>query len=159
MGALGYKGAERFFPNMEDGKKEDPRLAQMQQVIQELQQQLESKQMEVDGRVKVAEINAMADLKQESIRNEGKAMEAQVKAQIEQAKLMIQREIDMIDRQLQQERNQYERGKLLNARSALLFKMRQETQNIMTKPMPNPYNRQSTVIANDRYQMIPGQAG
>lgn len=154
MGALGFKGAKRFFPQMEDGEQ-DPQIAEMQQYIQQLEQQLQSKQMEIEGRTQVAQINADAKIASEQIKNEGKAMEVQVDAQTEEARIMIQREIDMIDRQLQHQKSEIERGKLINARDALLWKMRSETEQILS----NPDNRQGTVIANDRYGMIPGQEG
>ena len=175
MGALGFRDGSRFFPQLNEDQQ-DPQAAQMQQQIQQLQQQLQSKQMEIDGRIKVAQINAdgrmqaenlraQSEMQQEAIRNEGKAMEAQIDAQIEQTKLAYQKEIDMMDRQIQFAKSEIERGKLINQRDSLIWQMRKETEDLLDnrvqndKPEPNPDNRLSQVIMNDRYGNIPGMAG
>jgi hypothetical protein len=62
FGAIGYKGADRFFPQQQG---EDPRMAQMQQQIAQLEQALKSRQGESQARaqasLQAAQIKAQAD--------------------------------------------------------------------------------------------------
>lgn len=61
FGFLGYQDGKRF---IEDGQQqEDPRMAQMQQAMQEMQQKLDNKALDHDAKVKVAAIHADATTK------------------------------------------------------------------------------------------------
>lgn len=79
FGALGYKGAERFFPNIAEGQ--NPEVAALQQQMQQMQQMLEGKQMEVEGRIKAAEISASGQVEAERMRQEGVVRAAYVEAE------------------------------------------------------------------------------
>jgi hypothetical protein len=80
FGALGYKGAERFFPSLGQ-EQEDPRIAQLTQQLQQMQQALQSKQMEVEGRVKAAEISASGRVEAEKMRQNGIVQASYVEAE------------------------------------------------------------------------------
>jgi hypothetical protein len=56
MGLLGYGDGSRFF----DFEGQDPRIAMLQKQIEELQQMLESQQMDNETKIKVAEIAAQS---------------------------------------------------------------------------------------------------
>jgi len=89
FGALGFKGAERFFPGI-DEDNEDPRIKQMQQVIQQLTQVLQGKQAEIEGRIKVAETNAA-----------GKVQAITVQAQADSIENAKDRQLDQLLQQMQ----------------------------------------------------------
>jgi len=106
-------------------------------------------------------LRAQAEMQQQAIANEGKMAEAQIDAQIKQLEIRKKQQIDAMDREIQFSKSEIERGKLINQRHALLWQMRKETKELLNNKaaQPNPTNRLSQVIANDRYGMIPGQAG
>jgi hypothetical protein len=97
FGALGYKSAERFFPQI--GKEQqDPALAQMQQQLQELQQVIQTKQVEQQGRLQVAQVREEGQMARTQMELQAEADEkakdrmleqwmAEVEAQLESAKL------------------------------------------------------------------------
>ena len=158
FGALGYKGAERFFPAL--GKQGDPQVAQLKQMVQQLQQALQSKQMEIDGRIKVAEITTQGRLQQEERRQTGMLAISKQEALADFELARIQASLDAIDKQLQGQRNQIEVGRLQNERAALLDQMQSRRAELAKESlMPNPTNAMSTTLANDRFNRIPGAAG
>lgn len=158
FGALGYKGAERFFPAL--GKQGDPQVAQLKQMVQQLQQALQSKQMEIDGRIKVAEITTQGRLQQEERRQTGMLAISKQEALADFELARIQASLDAIDKQLQGQRNQIEVGRLQNERAALLDQMQSRRAELAKENlMPNPTNAMSTTLANDRYNKIPGAVG
>ena len=158
FGALGYKGAERFFPAL--GKQGDPQVAQLKQMVQQLQQALQSKQMEIDGRIKVAEITTQGRLQQEERRQTGMLAISKQEALADFELARIQASLDAIDKQLQGQRNQIEVGRLQNERAALLDQMQSRRAELAKENlMPNPTNAMSTTLANDRFNRIPGAAG
>lgn len=78
LAAVGFKDAERFFPDIAGGAgQQDPQVAQLQQENDQLKQMLQG-----DGQKQQAAL-------------EGKKMEGQVRLQIEDMKLSYQREKDM----------------------------------------------------------------
>lgn len=158
FGALGYKGAERFFPAL--GKQGDPQVAQLKQMVQQLQQALQSKQMEIDGRIKVAEITTQGRLQQEERRQTGMLAISKQEALADFELARIRASLDAIDKQLQGQRNQIEVGRLQNERAALLDQMQSRRAELAKDSlMPNPTNAMSTTLANDRFNRIPGAAG
>lgn len=94
FGALGYKGSERFFPALQDGQQQNPQLAQMQQEIQKLQQILQTKQVEQQGRIQV-----------EQVRQEGHTARTQMELQAEQVEndkdRMLKQWLAEVDSQLE----------------------------------------------------------
>ena len=171
MGALGFRGAERFFPSTaktgEQVTPQDQMIQQLQQQMQGMQMELESRQMEVEGRVRVAEIGQQTTLQKtdmdnqtklgvEQMKNEGKVYEINASLQHKQWVEDQKRQIDMVGKQLEKERNAIERGKLINQRDALLAQLRMKEQDIIQQ---NAQDRMSQTIMNDDYGMIPGAKG
>lgn len=99
MGAVGYKNAERFFPQIagEGEGEEDPQVAQLKQENQKLKQALEGEEGKHSANLK------------------GKQMDSQVKIQIEDKRLAYQKERDQAADQLKFtiEQNKW-KGKLLD---------------------------------------------
>lgn len=98
FGALGYKGAERFFPKLSQEAPPDPQIQQMQQQLQELQQIVQSKQTEVQGRLQVEQVRqdghnsrTQMELQSAQVENDKDRMLAQwvaeVESQLESARL------------------------------------------------------------------------
>ena len=124
FGALGYKGAERFFPGIDDDN-EDPRIKQMQGVIQQLTQALQSKQMEVEGRVKVAEVTSEGRIKAIQAKAAADAEQAQQDRDLEK---LLQEMQDMADqRKLTAEQEIWlKRLKVLLAQKAMEIRATQD---------------------------------
>jgi len=168
MGALGFKGAERFFPKLGE-EQPDPQLQQMQQQIQQLTQQLQSqthmKEADHKRAVEVEQIRAQAAVQVEQMRVHAKMQDSQTKAQVESTKVQLKHQIDQVTKQIESAKSEIERGKLINARDALLWQMELEGANYKqgmqqaAAPMANPTNDQGIVISNDQYQSVPGQRG
>jgi hypothetical protein len=154
FGALGYKGAERFFPKISE-QQQDPQIAQMQQMIQQLQQALQSKQMEIDGRIKVAEINNQGKMAAVQAQNENRVQVETLRGQIEFEIEKLNASLSSIDKRLEQERNQIEVGRLQNERAAVLHQMKTKERELLS----NPQGEMSQVITNDRYGTVPGAVG
>lgn len=158
FGALGFKGAERFFPKL--GKSEDPQVAQLKQMVQQLQQALQSKQMEIEGRVKVAQITTDGRLQQEQIRQAGQAEQGRLRAEAEFALAKMEAELGAIDRQLESQRNQIDVARLHNERAAIIGQMHAKRRELDAAELqPNPTGAMSTTLANDRYARVPGAVG
>jgi len=158
FGALGFKGAERFFPKL--GKAEDPQVSQLKQMVQQLQQALQGKQAEIDGRIKVAQITTSGRIQQEQIRQFGQSEQAQLRAEAEFALAKMEAELGAIDRQLESQRNQIDVARLHNERAALIGQMHAKRRELDNAELqPNPTGAMSTTLANDRYNRVPGAVG
>ena len=83
FGKAGYRDSDRFVRKDEE---EDPRIAEMQKMIQQLQQELQSRQMDNETKIRVAEINARADLEEQRMESDTDVTLARFKAQQEQVK-------------------------------------------------------------------------
>jgi hypothetical protein len=176
FGALGYKGAERFFPQL-GAEQQDPEKEQMKQLIQQLQQQLQGKQMEIEGRIKVAEIGANSKLQAVQMQNQGKMELEQLRGQIEFEIEKLSASLSSIDKQLEKERNQIEVGRLQNERAALMSQMQIKQRELASNEAfkvadhqqrqkeyedtktTNLDDSMSETLMNDRYNMIPGRVG
>ena len=99
LGALGFKGADRFFPAL--GQEQDPQLMQMQQMIQQLQQQLQSKQMEVEGRIRAAEIQANGRVEAEKMRQNGIVQAAYAEAEQAEKDRILEQWVAQVDAQIE----------------------------------------------------------
>lgn len=101
FGAVGMDGG-RFFKALKDEDAEDPKIQQLTQQIQELQQIIETKQVEQQGKVEI-----------ETIKQQGKLEIENIKAKLA-----------MIDKQLEAEKNEMTRAELLLEQSALQHQQR-----------------------------------
>lgn len=83
LALAGYRDGDRFFEAMDEM---DPRIAQMQQAIQQLQEQLESKQQEIQSKVQIAQLDSQTTLQEQELENQGRIEELMLKLQAEMAK-------------------------------------------------------------------------
>ena len=119
FGALGYKDPTRFLPMLKRDAQQDPRVAALEQQVQDLTQQLEGKQMEIQGRIEVANIGAQARLAAENIRAKVKQWEVEAKGKIEVVLMRMKQELERIDRAVLVEDNDIRRRELYLQREAL----------------------------------------
>lgn len=113
LGAVGYKSAERFFPGIgQADQEEDPRIAQYEEQIQQLQAALEGKGQEIQAKGQI-------DLQREEMRlraqDQRDQRANQLKLQIEQGKWRVA----ALDMQIKQEQNEFRKQELVQQRIAL----------------------------------------
>jgi hypothetical protein len=183
MGAIGHSDGSRFFPSLgKDGP--NPQIVALEQQVQELTSQLESKQMEIEGRIKIAQIGADSRLQTTQMTNEGRIQLArEVNASKEKLDLM-RIELEKLDKQIRMEEGELKRGQLMLEREALSDSIKQaertfslesrrlnaeiaqmsqgEGDTTAGKPSPKPKgaadlrgNDKAGVITRDNYDMIP----
>jgi hypothetical protein len=118
FGSLGYKSAERFFPEMFKDEK-NPEVERLEQQVAQLQQQIDTDQPAIDGRIKVAEIQSQGKLQIEQLRAQGMdtrhQSEIELKHKIEQHKLKK----TMLDYEIKNARNDLDKQKLINEKQAV----------------------------------------
>jgi len=157
FGALGFDTGKRFFPNM--GEDEDPRIQQLQQQLQQLQQYIKTKQIETEGKLKIEQLkqqgaNARERTKIESMHT------------IEEAK----NRLAYIDKQLDAETNDIARSELLLEQAALEHSMRVEElrllqgerslmQDKITAEQDGTDDSKAGVIQRDQYGSVPFAEG
>lgn len=121
LGAVGYKNAERFFPQIAagDNVKEDPQVAQLRQENEKLKGMLQQeegkyraqmggKQMDVQGRLQMKEMEL-------AYQRERDTRADQLKFTIEQNKWKGM----LLDHDIKQEQNSFRRQELIEQRRAL----------------------------------------
>lgn len=119
FGALGYKGADRFFPQL--SKEADPQLAQMQKQIQELQSILQTKQAEIQGRIEVENVRQQGNIAVEQLRVESDDKDRQLE------QMRLEMEAQLAGNELSsEERRDLERQKVLLA--SLTLKLQTQRQ-------------------------------
>lgn len=138
FGALGYQDGERFLSN--EQPQQDPQIAEMQQMIQQLQQKLQTKELEQQTKLQI-----------EQMRQEGAIQKEQLKSQTQMSMKEMDQQIDYINTQLAAERNDISRGQLLVQKEAILAAKQQKQLEIAT----NEKNRMSDVLMRNQYGMLP----
>ena len=100
FGALGYKDGAKFFAGI-DGDNEDPRIKQMQGMIQQLTQTLQFGQVQEEGKKAVAQIAADGRVHVETVRQQGAAALAQLESDENVKDRMLQQWITQVDAHLE----------------------------------------------------------
>jgi len=144
FGSLGYRDGDRFVTKPEGGQEEDPRIKQLTQVVQELQQQISTDQIRYDTQVKIAQIKDQGDTQRKQLA---------LVAERELADLDVK--IKYIKEQIAAEKNDIARGELILQQETLQFKKRDRELELLT----NENDRLSSVLMNDRYGMVPAAEG
>lgn len=176
FGAVGYRDGSRFLPNIAKGGQEDPRIKQLQQQVQQLTQIIETKQVEQQGKIQVAQIGAQALLQRADMDNAARYELAMLETTIR----MKEMELEKIDRILAGEGVDTKRKELMLQREALshsinddnrefLLKVQQAAQPQQpqrgaggSKPkgaMNLPGNDKAGVISREQFGEIPQAAG
>jgi hypothetical protein len=177
FGAIGFRDGQRFFPQL--AGQEDPRIAQLQQQIQQLEQFIETKQVEQQGKIEVARVTGEYRLAAMQMQVGVAAQLGQLKFEIEAGKLQLAE----IDRQLAMAKADKERRELYLEREALshsiqnanrefqlkLLQLAREPQQGEGGAKPTggarkgaynlPGNDRAGVISRDRYGSIPQHEG
>jgi hypothetical protein len=173
FGAIGYRDGQRFFPSL--AGEEDPQITQLKEQIAQLQQVIETKQVEQQGKVQVAEITGEYKLAAVQLQIGVAAKLGEMKMQIEAKKAMLQ-ELDM---KLAIERADKERRQLYLEREALSHAIQEDDRQFMlqlaqlSQPQGEgkkpgggnkgaynlPGNDRAGVISRDNYGDIPQQSG
>jgi hypothetical protein len=142
FGALGYKDGDRFF---DDEAAQDPEKQQMMEAIEQLKQQLATKEMETQAKIQVAQINAQAMVESTQIKTNASQEIEGFKARIKEtdqklaaAKLKATNDTDV--------------AKLMMQREALIAQMRQKEADLAR----NNANSMAETIARGQYGAAPG---
>ncbi len=170
FGALGYSDGTRFFPQL-GNKEQDPRVAQLEQQVQELMQLVESKQMEIQGKIDVANITQQGATARTQMQEEVKVMIAQNKDNMEAAIVQMKNRLEEIDRMVQIELSDIKRRELFLQREALSHEIQEanrryqmEMQDRTAAAVPEggafnlPGNDKAGVISRGNYGSIPNNA-
>lgn len=136
LGALGYKGTERFFPGLKRGV--DPMVAQLQQQVQQLQQIIATKQIENQGRLQVEDRRQKGAIEVQTLRGEQEFAIAKLEAAIK-----------AIDRQISESKTIIDAERLKNERLALVNQLQQARWD----------RSNAGVIARDDFGRIPQHVG
>jgi hypothetical protein len=136
---LGYKDGSRFIAFAED----DPRVAELEQQLQELQSQIQTDQAKTEGRIQIEQVKSVGDKEV-----------AQIKAQADIQSQMIRQESDIIEAQIKKDDSVTKRGELILQRDALLNQIK-ETERQLELEAEGP----AGTIERDRYNKIPYAVG
>lgn len=174
FGALGYKDGSRFLPMLKRNGKEDPRVAALQQQVEQLTQLLQTKQMEIQGKVQVAQIGADAKLQVAAMDREVEMMKLQAGTNMELFMAKLKNRLEEIDRQIAIEAQDVKRRELYLQREALSHSIQQADREYALKVAEFSRagqegededgaknlkgNDKAGVISRDDYGSIPGQS-
>ena len=164
MGALGYRDGVRFFPSLGDDE-EDPRIAQLMKVIQELQQVINTKQVEQQGKIQVAQITQEGATIRERMKLEANMILQQSKDNMEWGIVMLKNRLEELDRMIKIEDNDIKRREYYLQREALSHEIQEANRRYemerIGQDVPEggaynlPGNDKAGVITRDNYDMIP----
>ena len=133
FGALGYKDVSRFIPALADGAEDDPRIANLEQQIQELQQMLQGKVMEQQTRLQVAQIGSETQMAVAKMRAEVEMMKAQAGQNLEMYLVQMKNRLEEIDRAIAVEDADIRRRELYLQREALSHSILEADRNFQLK--------------------------
>ena len=138
FGTLGYQDGSRFF-DMEN--TENPEVDQLKQQVQQLAQELKTKQLESQTKIQVEQVKQQGNMQREEIRNQTNKDIAQLDAKIA-----------FIKQQIAAEKNDIARGQLVVQEEAFEFsKKEKELESVL-----NERNRMSEILMNGDYGLAPG---
>ena len=169
MGAVGYRDGVRFFPSLGQDE-EDPRIVQLQQQVQEMQQYIETKQAEQQGRIQVAQITQQGATARTQMQEEVKIMLSQNKNNMESAIIQMKNRLEELDRMVSIELSDIKRREYYLQREALSAEIQERDRQYalqvagmeVTKPSGGAVNLSGNdkagVISRDRYGMVPNNA-
>lgn len=118
FGALGYRSADRFFPQL-TANNQDGKYKALEAEVQRLQQEMAVKQPELNSRIQIATINAQAKVQIENLRLASKDRVEQALMQFKMYQLTMERDLAIIDAKIAQEQNDIDRNRLYMEREAL----------------------------------------
>lgn len=126
FGAVGYRDGSRFFKG-----DEDPRVTALQQQVQQLQQVIDTKQVEQQGKVQVAQVTGEYRVAGIQLQQTTAAQLGQLKTQLD----TFRAKLEEVDRQLDMERSDKERQELYLQREALSHQVQEADRDFMLRLM------------------------
>jgi len=169
MGAVGYRDGVRFFPSL--GSDEvDPRITELEQQIQQMQQYIETKQAEQQGRIQVAQINQEGAMARTQMQEEVKLMLAENKNNMEGFIIQMKNRLEELDRMVSIELSDIKRREYYLQREALSAEIQERDRQYALQiagmasdggkgGAPNlPGNDKAGVISRDNFGMVPNNA-
>ena len=119
FGALGYKDAARFLPSIKKDGKEDPRIQQLTEQVQQLQQALETQMYKEQTKVQIAQMNNQTTMAVAQIKAEVDQMKAAAGNNLEYFMLQVKNRLEEVDRMIAAEEVDIRRRELYLQREAL----------------------------------------
>ena len=142
FGQLGYKDGSRFV-TFEEG--DDPRVAELQTQLEELQRIVEIDQAKTEGKMQI-----------EQVKSEGDANVAQIRSQSDIEREMIRQQSDIKEAEIRYQDSVTKRGELLLQRDALLSQVSTED---VDRELELKAEGKTGTIERDRYNKIPYAVG
>ena len=130
----GFKGGERFISG------DDPRIAELEETLQQMQAQIDSKDKELQTRIQL-----------QDMKNQGATQVASIRGEVELRKEEMRTQLGDLEIQIRMEAEDTKKGELMLQRDALLTKILEAERD---------YNLGKTgVIMNDDYGNVPHAVG
>lgn len=131
----GFKNGERFI------SEDDPRLMELEEAVQQLQGQLQSKEMEMQTRMQI-----------QDMKNQGVVQVATIKAEADLQREQMRVQLGDLEIQIRMEAEDTKRGELMLQRDALVAKILESERDFNI-------GGKSGVVANNQYGMVPHAEG
>ena len=141
FGAAGFRDGSIFFNNLDDAEK-DPQVAQLEKMVEELTQVIQSEQVKEEAITQREEMKIMGAENRENIKGEYKLLEVQLKG-----------ELDLIDKELKGEVNEIEKSKLTLQRIVVQQKLLENKKNSILGKAGT--GGDAGVLARDKFNKIP----
>jgi len=168
MGVLGYRDGVRFFPSLGDDQQ-DPRLAQAMKVIEQLQQVIQMKQVEQQGKLTGIQMQEEGKNARDQMKWEAQFIMQQYKDNFEAGMVAMKNRLEELDRMISIEQTDIKRREYYLQREALSHEIQEADRRyqleLQGKSLPEggakdlPGDDRAGVITRDRYGSIPGMAG
>ena len=155
FGSLGYRDGTRFIVKPKDGQEEDPRVQQLTQTVQQLEQQIATDQIRYDTQLKIAQLKEQGNIQRQQLKGQADIQQQQIAIAAEREITNLDVKIKYIKEQIAAEKNDIARGELILQQEALEFKKKDRELELLT----NENDRVSSVLMNDRYNMVPAAEG
>jgi len=171
FGAIGFADGVRFFPHL--GNDQDPRLAELEQQVEQLMQVIESKQaekqVEMQGKLEGINMQEQGKTARDQMKYEVQLMLAANKDNLEGALAQMKDRLDQISKMIDVEDSRIRQKELFLQREALSHEIQEADRRFMlelrgqtlaeggAKDLPG--DDKAGKLTRDRYGMIPGAAG
>jgi len=148
---LGYKDGARFLMPSDE---EDPRIAELEAQIEQMQMVLETDQVKMQGRMTIEQMKQEATLRAAQLRAQTELQKQMIETQGEAGKLGVKREESLIKQQDADTR----RAELMLQRNALLNQIVSQEIDQRMSENKNDVSKTGT-MARDKYNKVPYEIG
>ncbi len=173
FGSLGYKSADRFFPQLFDDKK-DPEVLRLEGQVQELMKAIETDQPAIEGRKEVAVIQSEGKFKIEQLRSDTAKSRLQADQELKHTIEKNRLKIAMLDYEIKKAGSELDKQELVQQKLALEHQIMMDEIELEMSIRSNvaglgdgsnreapdlPGNDKAGVIARDDYGHRPNAGG